>query len=171
MMPLFRSRPPVACCLVSLLAFIVEDGATAQGPMVVGGVDLRSVVPRRLVPSPASLVPGTLVLGACPRPMLFQRLLRLALRCECLLRLFQSLAAMGFQLSCGWRSLPSGDGRRRWTSVDAACTGPKGLACNFFVFRGLCASLPYQLCSVFFLGVPVLVPVFVLSLTYNTGMS
>ena len=171
MMPLFRSRPSVIRRLVSLLAFVVEVGATVQGPVVVGGVDLRSVVPRRLVPSPASLVPGTLVLGACPRPMLFQRLLHLALRCECLLRLFQSLTAMELRLSCGWRSLPSGDGRRRWTSVDAVCTGPKGLACNFFVFRGLCASWPYKLCSVSSLGVPVLVPVFVLFLSYNTGMS
>ena len=171
MKSLFRSRPPVARRQVSSLAFVVDDGVIAQGPVVGGRVDLRSVVPRQLFPSPASLDPGALELGACPRPMLFRRLLHLALRCKCLLRLFQSLAAMGFQLSCGWRSLPSGDGRRRWTSVDAACTGPKGLACNFFVFRGLCASLPYQLCSVFFLGVPVLVPVFVLSLTYNTGMS
>ena len=140
--------------LVSLLAFIVEDGATAQGPMVVGGVYLRSVVPWRLVPSPASLDPGALVLGVCPRPMLSQRLLYLALRCECLLRLFQSLAAMGLQLSCGWRSLASGDGRRRRTLVDSACTGSRDLACvlvcriscalySFLVYLYLYPSLYY----------------------------
>ena len=66
MMPLFRSRPPVARRLVSLLAFVVEDGATVRGLVVVGGVDLRSFVLRRLVPSPASLDPGTLVLGRVP---------------------------------------------------------------------------------------------------------
>jgi len=135
--PQFRSRLLVARRLVSSLASVVEDGATAQGPVVLGRVDLRSVVLWRQVPSPASLDPGALVLGACPRPMLSQRLLHLALRCECLLRLFQSLAAMGLQLSCGWRSLASGDGRRRRTSVDSACTGSRDLVV-IVLFSGAC---------------------------------
>ena len=70
MKPQFRSRLLVARRLVSSLTSVVEDGATAHGPVVVGRVDLRSVVPWRLVPSPASLDPGALVLGVCPRPML-----------------------------------------------------------------------------------------------------
>ena len=52
--------------LVSSLASVVEDGATAQGPVVLGRVDLRSVVPRQLFPSPASLDPGALGSGRAP---------------------------------------------------------------------------------------------------------
>ena len=63
---LFRSRPPVARRQVSSLAFVVEDGVTAQGPVVGGRVDLRSVVPRQLFPSPASLDPGALGSGRAP---------------------------------------------------------------------------------------------------------
>lgn len=146
--PLFRSRLLVARRLVSSLASVVEDGATAQGPMVLGRVDLRSVVPWRLVPSPASLDPGALVLGACPRPMPSQRLLHLALRCECLLRLFQSLAAMGLQLSCGWRSLASGDGRRRRTSVDSASTGSRDLVV-IVLFSGACVLVCRISCALY----------------------
>jgi len=135
----------VARRLVSSLTSVVEDGATAHGLVVVGRVDLRSVVPWRLVPSPASLDPRALVLGVSPRPMLSQRLLYLALRCGCLLRLFQSLAAMVLQLSSGWRRLPSGDGRRRRSTEDSACTGSRDL----FFFPGACVLVGRISCALY----------------------
>jgi len=95
-MPLFRSRPPVIRRLVSLLAFVVEDGATVQGPVVVGGVDLRSFILRRLVSSPASLDPGTLVLGRAPGRCFFS---------VCFILLF------GASVYCG-----SFKASRRWSS-------------------------------------------------------